>query len=522
MSGGSKEPPVKQSWWRRKVGQKLASVTGTGSNHPAEPSSTPSSRLSEAGKAARNALALAAVQSIIPATSSDNDNMPTANTRPEICPLFSPHDQGNGHDVGQQNSSCDADPKKRGVVWGLLTLLFAAALVLMLGFEDKVADTFGPWLGLLPRDPALAAIYILDNAPVIDGHIDLPILVRSQYRNNVTAVDLEQPMPRHVDIPRLRKGKVGAFFWSTYIRCGDPIIEGKDFLGATWRVRDTLEQIDVSKLLIAKYPDTFRLALTADDVESAITGGKIASLLGVEGGHQLGNSLATLRQYHDLGVRYVTLTHTCHNAFADSCGFEPGMIPLHNGLSKLGVTLIQEMNRLGVLVDLSHTSDATAKHAIRVSKAPVIWSHSSARAVHNVPRNVPDDVLELIGKDRDQTDAVVMVNFAPFFVAEPGKADVKAVADHVEHIANVTSKLHVGIGSDFDGIKDVPAGLEDVSKYPALIAELYRRGWTKYELGGLTGGNLLRVLRKAEQIAHELQAAGTPPKFDVYDKRVDL
>ncbi|KAJ2931243.1 hypothetical protein H1R20_g5838, partial [Candolleomyces eurysporus] len=499
-------------------------TVATMSNQPTESPST-SSRLSEAGKAASNALILGAAQAILPATSSSSDTsstMPPANTRPsETSPLLSA--QGNGHDIEQQqNSTCDANPKKRGVVWGLLTLLFAAALILMLGFEDKVADTIGPWLGLLPHDPALAALIILDHAPVIDGHIDLPIRIRYQYRNNVTAVDLEKPMSGHVDIPRLRKGKVGAFFWSTYVRCGDPKIEGKDFLGATWRVRDTLEQIDVSKLLIAKYPGTFKLALNAADVESAISTGKIASLLGVEGGHQLGNSIAVLRQYHDLGVRYLTLTHTCHNAFADSCGFEPGMIPLHNGLSPLGVTLVEEMNRLGVLVDLSHTSDATAKHAIKVSKAPVIWSHSSARAVHNVPRNVPDDVLALIGKGENQTDAVVMVNFAPFFVAQPGKADVKAVADHVEHIANVTSKVHVGIGSDFDGIGEVPAGLEDVSKYPALIAELYSRGWTKYELGGLTGGNLLRVLRKAEQVAHELQIAGTPPKFDIYDKRVDL
>jgi len=342
------------------------------------------------------------------------------------------------------------------------------------------------------------------------------------YANNVSAVDLENEMSGHVDIPRLRKGKVGGFFWSTYVRCPSLEEEGRNFVGPSWRVRDTLEQIDVSKLLIEKYPDTFKLALTSQDIKNAIVEGKIASLLGVEGGHQLGNSIAVLRQYHALGVRYVTLTHACHNAFADSCGYDPGIIPRHNGLSPLGRSLIDEMNRLGVLVDLSHTSDATATQALHHSKAPVIWSHSSARAVHDVPRNVPDSVLELIGTKEGKRDAVVMVNFAPYFVAEPGNASVLTVADHVDHIANVAGKEHVGLGSDFDGIGEVPAGLEDVSKYPSLIAELYRRGWSRYELAGLTGANLLRVLRGAERVAEELQAAGTSPVFDLYKKRPDF
>ncbi|KAG2015837.1 dipeptidase [Coprinopsis cinerea AmutBmut pab1-1] len=333
---------------------------------------------------------------------------------------------------------------------------------------------------------------------------------------------MESTLPGHVDIPRLRVGKVGGFFWSAYVPCPPNGVDDPDFLNASWRVRDTLEQIDVAKGLIAKYPRTFQLALSASDVEHAIIGKKIAGLIGVEGAHQLGNSLSILRQYHALGVRYLTLTHTCHNAFADSCGFLPGIIPLHHGLSPFGVALIEEMNRLGVLLDLSHTSDETAKQALRLTKAPVIWSHSSARAVHDVPRNVPDDVLELVGLEEGKTDGVVMVNFAPYFIANPGQADVDAVANHIEHIATVAGKLHVGIGSDFDGIGDVPVGLEDVSKYPALIAELYERGWNKFELAGLTGGNFLRVLKKAENTARELQAAGTLPKYDLYDKRTDI
>ncbi|KAF9564773.1 hypothetical protein CPC08DRAFT_630667 [Agrocybe pediades] len=425
----------------------------------------------------------------------------------------------NNHDAENQTPS-GANKRVRTVVWSVLTVLFVAALVLLVGFERSLGDPFAPWLGRLPKDPALAALAILDKAPVIDGHIDLPIFVRGHYANNVSAIDLMSEMPGHVDIPRLRKGKVGGFFWSAYADC--PASKDKAFIEPNWRVRDTLEQIDVARLLMDKYPETFALATSTDDIKQAIIGGKIASLIGIEGAHQLGNSIAVLRQYHALGVRYVTLTHACHNAFADSCGYTPDMVPLHHGLSSLGRSLIDEMNRLGVLVDLSHTSDATAKQAIAHSKAPVIWSHSSARAVHDVVRNVPDDILELIGREEGKKDAVLMVNFAPFFVAAPGKATVAAVADHVDHIGKVAGRAHVGLGSDFDGIDSVPVGLEDVSKYPALIAELYKRGWDKYELAGLTGGNLLRVFQGAEQVAKNLQAAGTPPVFDLYKKRPDL
>ncbi|KDQ53606.1 hypothetical protein JAAARDRAFT_39293 [Jaapia argillacea MUCL 33604] len=395
----------------------------------------------------------------------------------------------------------------RAIVHGLLTIAFIVGVIVFLVVEPGKV-----------KDPGVAVDAILRSSPVIDGHIDLPILVRARYANNVSAVDLESRMPEHVDIPRLRQGRVGGFFWSVYVSC--PENAGKDFTKATWRVRDTLEQIDVAKLLIDKYPETFQLAKTSLDIKFAVTKGKIASLLGVEGAHQLGNSLSVLRQYYDLGVRYVTLTHMCHNAFADSCGYLKASEPLHHGLSPIGKSLVREMNRLGMLVDLSHTSDATASQVLNLSLAPVIWSHSSARAVHDVARNVPDSVLEKLGKDG--VDGVVMVNFAPQFVADDGKATVEVVADHVEHIAKVAGKEHVGIGSDFDGIDSVPKGLEDVSDYPALFAELYTRGWTAIELSGLSGGNLLRVMDIAERVSAEMKKEGVEPAMDLYDKRDDL
>ncbi|TFK53905.1 hypothetical protein OE88DRAFT_1129777 [Heliocybe sulcata] len=353
---------------------------------------------------------------------------------------------------------------------------------------------------------------------------DLPDLVREFYRNNVSAVDLAARMPGHVDIPRLREGRVGGVFWSVYAGCPEHegYDAGEEFLNGTWRVRDTLEQIDVAKALIRQYPHTFQPAFTSQDIRKAIGSGKIASVMGVEGAHQLGNSLSVLRQYYDLGVRYVTLAHMCHNVFADSCGFLEWLEPLHGGLSEFGYTLVSEMNRIGMLVDLSHTADTTAKQALKHTVAPVIWSHSSARAIWNVPRNVPDDVLELVGIGQNKTDGVVMVNFAPEFVAAEGNATLGGVADHIEHIAKIAGKMHVGLGSDFDGIGGVPRGLEDVSKYPQLFAELYKRGWSRQELAGLSGENLLRVMEGAENVAKQLQDDGVPPAWDIYDKRTDV
>ncbi|CAE6522134.1 unnamed protein product [Rhizoctonia solani] len=396
--------------------------------------------------------------------------------------------------------------KSRFAISSVLALVFSLGLVV-----------FGVlYIERLPNDPDRAALKILEKVPLLDGHIDLPIMVREAYRNNITKFDMNKRMRSHVDIPRLRQGKVGGFFWSVFVDCTE---SGPDFLTPTNRVRDTLEQIDVSTLLIEKYSDTFTLATSVKDVEQARHIGRIASLIGVEGGHQLGNSLAVLRQYYKLGARYMTLTHMCNNAFADSAGiFEP--IPAtHGGLSTLGQELIREMNRIGMIVDLSHTSDDTAIQALKLSRAPVMWSHSSARELRRISRNVPDHILKMIGTGKGQKDGVVMVNLYPRFLAEDGvNATLNTVADHIEHIGKVAGRAHVGIGSDFDGIEVAPEGLEDVSKYPALFAELLRRGWSRAELEGLASKNFLRVFRGVEEVSREMKE-DTLPSMTLYDKR---
>ncbi|CEL58131.1 dipeptidase 2 [Rhizoctonia solani AG-1 IB] len=413
----------------------------------------------------------------------------------------------------------------------LLTLLLISAIVALVTWLEQG----------LPSDPEKAALAILKSAPVIvslwaisgsataDTDLfltvrdtkaaitDLPELVRVVYKNNITAFNLHERMPAHVDIPRIRKGRVGGFFWSVYVGCKD---DGPDFLVPTNRVRDTLEQIDVAKLLIQQYPDTFLLATSTVDIKEALRVGKVASLIGVEGGHQLGNSLAVLRQYQALGARYLTLTHSCNNAFADSAGISTPVPPTHGGLSELGEDLVLELNRLGMLVDLSHTSDETAVQALQLSHAPVIWSHSSARAVHNHPRNVPDYILEMVGTGKGKKDGVVMINFSSGFVANPGNASVAVVADHVEHIGRIAGRKHVGIGSDYDGVSSTPVGLEDISTYPALFTELLRRGWSRSELVGLASGNLLRVFEGAEAVARQLSRL--PPSMARYQNRTDL
>jgi membrane dipeptidase len=372
---------------------------------------------------------------------------------------------------------------------------------------------------------------LLARHPLIDGHNDLPEVIREKGKppRDVVAYDLRQRTAGDTDIPRLRAGGVGGQFWSVYIP-SSPEVGRKGF------ARIQLEQIDIALRMIERYPEDLALALTADDIERANASGKIASLLGMEGGHAIENSLGALRDFHRLGVRYMTLTHFNRNDWADSAT-EP---PRHGGLSKFGVEIVREMNRLGMLVDISHVSADTMNDVLDVSEAPVIFSHSSALAVTPSPRNVPDAVL---ARMRDN-GGVVMVDFISQFSVqgdaharwqeaferetgaklvdtdydekleaftarhpEP-RATLSDVADHVEHVRDVAGIDHVGIGADFFGQPAWMAkGLEDVATYPALFAELIRRGWSDEDLAKLSRGNILRTLREAERVAARLQAA---------------
>ncbi len=351
------------------------------------------------------------------------------------------------------------------------------------------------------------ALRVLSTTPLVDGHNDLPWEIRSQEvaPMDVASYDLRKRTSGHTDIPRLRAGHVGAQFWSVYVP-SDAVEEG-----AAARVQ--LEEIDIARQMIALYPDQLELALSPSDVNRIFGSGKIASMLGMEGGHAIENSLGALRAFYDLGARYMTLTHSASIDWADAATGEV----LHGGLTPFGEEVVREMNRLGMLVDLSHASPGTMSDVLNVTEAPVIFSHSSARALTDHVRNVPDSILVRM---RDN-GGVVMVTFVPSFVSEavrtyegpPGdapRATLADVADHIEHVREVAGIDHVGIGSDFDGISSTPVGLEDVSTYPALFAELARRGWTEPELRKLAGENLLRAWREAEEAARIIQRTRGP------------
>jgi membrane dipeptidase len=373
---------------------------------------------------------------------------------------------------------------------------------------------------------------LLREVPLIDGHNDLPWQFRKR-GGDLNAIDLRvnnrnAKPPLATDIPRLRAGGIGGQFWSVYVPSELPGPEA---------VKAAFEQIDVVHQLAERYPDTFELALTADDVERIHKKGRIASLIGMEGGHSIDNSLGVLRMTYALGARYMTLTHTKNNEWADSSAEKPQ----HHGLTPFGEKVVLEMNRLGMLVDLSHVSDDTMRAALKISKAPVIFSHSSARAICDHPRNVPDDILKLTA----DKGGVVMVCFMPGFVVKRESADLEAwekendrlkklfpndtqkveqgiaewrtshpaprrgtiadVANHIDHIRKVSGIEHIGLGSDFDGYRGGIEGLDDVSGYPALLAELLRRGYSKEDLKRIAGLNVLRVLRAAEKVAAEMQ-----------------
>ena len=368
------------------------------------------------------------------------------------------------------------------------------------------------------------ALRIHREAIVIDGHNDLPYQYREHKDLSFSSIDIARPQPKlHTDIPRLRKGGLGAQFWSAYVSTSTM----KDGTA----VKQTLEQIDVIHRFVKRYSDTFEMAYGVDDILRIHKAGKIASMIGVEGGHSIDNSLGVLRMYYLLGVRYMTLTHTETLDWADSATDAPKS----HGLSDFGKNVVREMNRLGMLVDLSHVSVDVMKQAIEVSKAPVIFSHSSAFALAQHPRNVPDDVLKMVKAN----GGVVMVNFYSGFITPEGarasremfsiyrrfkdqfkdekelqqaveqwrkehpmpRGSVHTVVDHIEHIAKVAGVDHVGLGSDFDGINSVPEQLDDVSYYPYITQELLNRGWKEKDILKVLGGNLLRVFREAEKVA---------------------
>ena len=374
---------------------------------------------------------------------------------------------------------------------------------------------------------------ILKRTPLIDGHNDLAEQVRENYDMSIEGLasgsDQRQPHPLMTDMARLHTGHLGGQFWSVYIPSevtGDAAI------------RETIEQIDIVKRLVKAYPNDLALAGTADDVVRIHKTGKVASMIGIEGGHQIGGSMAALRQFYDLGARYMTFTHFKNNEFADSATDDPKF----HGISDFGRAVVHEMNRLGMLVDLSHVSPETMRDVLEVAKAPVIFSHSDARALADHPRNVPDDVLAKLPAN----GGVVMVNFYLGHLSEPyrlwsadqsaeqarlnslyvGQPDIRdakmkewvaahpsptagvgLVADHIEHVVKIAGHDHVGIGGDLDGIgyDEAPPGMNSVAGYPLVFAELIRRGWSDSDLAKLAGGNVLRVMRQAEAVARSMK-----------------
>ncbi|HVW67868.1 MAG TPA: dipeptidase [Steroidobacteraceae bacterium] len=397
------------------------------------------------------------------------------------------------------------------------------------------------------RDYQARVERVLRATPLIDGHNDLPWEIRNRIAGGLTGIDLTADtahlptpagaMPLMTDLPRLRAGHVGGQFWSVWIPAE---MQGPQ------AVQVTLEQIDLVKRMVARYPADFALAYTAADVQRIHASGKIASLIGIEGGHQINDSLAVLRQMYDLGARYMTLTHSLTTDWADSATDTPR----HHGLTAFGKDVVREMNRLGMLVDLSHVSPDTMRAALAVTAAPVIFSHSGARALVDHPRNVPDDVLRLVGSnggvvmvnfypsyvssacnqwDADRAAEVARYNSPPFaglYVGQPERAQaalarwesehprpvatLQQVADHIDHIRQVAGVDHVGLGSDFDGVPNVSKGLESVDKYPQLLVELMRRGWTDEDVAKVAGKNVLRVMAGAEKVAAQLRSTRQP------------
>jgi membrane dipeptidase len=428
------------------------------------------------------------------------------------------------------------------VLTSLLVLSSAASL-------EAQAASSATGSAATPADMA-RALRVLRSSPVFDGHNDLPWRIREDTVNprDVEAYDLRTRTPGMTDLTRLRKGHVGAQFWSVYLpgEKGDPTYASNGQVSSTpGYARVQLEQIDIARRVIAKYP-ALRWTPTAAATRAAMASGRIASLLGMEGGHAIENSLEALRQYYDLGARYMTLTHNVTLDWADAANDSAR----HGGLTPFGREVVREMNRLGMLVDLSHVSPGTMSDALDVSEAPVIFSHSGARALVDHRRNVPDSILARMPKNggvvmvpfvtmftstavkahqdsleaaqaefvrrRGPDRAAVMADMRAWSAAHPRpKATIAHVADQIDHVRRVAGVDHVGIGADFDGIDETVVGLEDVSSYPTLFAELAHRGWRDAELAKLASGNILRVLARAEQVSTRLKASRGPSQATI-------
>ncbi|KAL5600309.1 hypothetical protein FOVSG1_008121 [Fusarium oxysporum f. sp. vasinfectum] len=386
------------------------------------------------------------------------------------------------------------------------------------------------------RTPEERARHVLSHTPLIDGHVDFPIVLRFAYGNQIYDDNFTQPFEQgelsgHVDLHRLRQGQSGGAFWSLFAPCPS---NGSDFSDKNYAssVQFTLDQIDVMTRLQAAYPSHFSEKVDSSNAFEAFKQGKLISPFGIEGLHQIGNKVSNLRRFHELGVRYATLTHNCHNKFADAAILsdpDRKAEPLWGGVSPLGRKLIGEMNRIGMIVDLSHVSEDTmldvlsGKDEWTGSEAPIIFSHSSAWSVCPHPRNVKDNVLQLVKK----RNSLVMVNIAPDFIScvdtgkenglpefYPQNSTLAHAAQHIIYIGNLIGYDYVGIGTDFDGIPSVPEGLEDVTKYPDLIAELLRQGVSNVDAAKVVGGNLLRVWKDVDTVAAKLQAKGQLPLED--------
>lgn len=379
---------------------------------------------------------------------------------------------------------------------------------------------------------------LLRRSPLVDGHNDLAWELREAGSQDLAGTDLAGPVGfTQTDLPRLAAGGVGGQFWSVYVPAS---------LAGEAAVAATLEQIDLVHRMAGRYPDRLELALTAADVERVFAAGRVASLIGAEGGHSIACSLGVLRVFYRLGVRYLTLTHNANVPWADSATD----VPAAGGLTAFGRQVVAETQRLGMLVDLSHTAPATMRDVFDAAEAPVIYSHSSARALCDHPRNVPDELLARLARN----NGVCMVTFVPAFVSQPcrewhlgldaelkrrgldpwdpaGRAErreyarrnpapratLAQVADHIEHVREVAGVDHVGIGGDFDGTEDLPDGLADVSCYPALVAELLERGWSERDCARLAGGNVLRVMWEAESAATAISARRGPSLARIED-----